>query len=298
MVIQALLLLTLWFAGAASYLHKDEGLSFLTDQVGLETIVQGQTLLLIHTDCQDRRAEVWRWLSYQFTIAGTGRLGIQVSLPLLSGMPIETSFGHVAVLVTFFIGHVAGGLGHLVVDAHTEGLSDMAGGCACFVGVNIANLTMNWRESDFRKLNLLSIVGMLTLLMLLFDWDQPSRLPTSTAAPLAGLVAGLSLGAVICQGPRSARGLLLRGAMVLLGALLAIAAVSWTALWPPRTILDPTPWCWARQVRNHTLFGDDLYHCVRCGSQECIDTWSQQEKIATVDHRACDSTGGFRASER
>lgn len=296
-VIQTLLMLTIWVGGAAAWLYK-EGLAFLTDQVGLETMAQGHTLLLIHTDCQDHRTEAWRWLSYQFTFTGMGRLCVQLPLLLLSGIPIETSFGRMAVVVTFYIGLVAGGLGHLVVDAHTEGLSDIIGGCACFVGVHMANLAMNWRESEFRKLDLLSIVVMLTLLMLHLDWDQPSRLATSTAAPLAGLVAGLSLGAAVCQGPRSGKGLLLRGAMILLGALLAAAAACWTAQWPPRTILDPTPWCWARQVRNHALFGDNLYHCVRCDSQECIDTWAQQHEIATVDHRSCDNIGGFRASER
>jgi len=296
-VMQALLLLTLWCGGAAAWLHKD-GLEFLTEQVGLETMAQGQTLLLTHTGCLDRRMEAWRWLSYQFTVTGMGRLGVQVSLLVLSGVPIETSFGHVAVLVTFYIGLVAGGLGHLVVDAHTEGFSDMVGGCACFVGVHMANLAMNWTECEFRKFDLVSIVIMLAILMLSLDWEQSSGLAVSAAAPLAGLAAGLCVGAAICSCTRSARALLLRGAVILLGALLAIAAAYWTALWPPRTILDPTPWCWARQVQNRTLFGDNGYHCVRCGSQECIDKWSQQREIATVDYKACDSIGGFHASER
>merc|ERR1712060_43627 len=79
-----------------------------------------------------------------------------------------------------------------------------------------------------------------------------------------------------------------------LGIGLVGFCVIWNLQWPPRTVWEKEGWCWARQVSNSQLFGDIEWHCVCCITQACIENWSQQAYIATVDAFACYQRGGFK----
>mmetsp|Transcript_6265 Transcript_6265/g.14200 ORF Transcript_6265/g.14200 Transcript_6265/m.14200 type:complete len:91 (-) Transcript_6265:7-279(-) len=61
----------------------------------------------------------------------------------------------------------------------------------------------------------------------------------------------------------------------------------------PREIYNPTPWCWARQVFNQTLWNDGEYHCVRCADDACIARWSAQRWVAKVNWQICEYQRGW-----
>merc|ERR1712187_981463 len=72
--------------------------------------------------------------------------------------------------------------------------------------------------------------------------------------------------------------------------------------WPPRDIWDAdrVPWCWARQVYNPDIpeFNSTRrWHCVRCGDQACIDKWSKQPSVNTVNIKSCANTYGWTITE-
>ncbi|CAJ1434707.1 unnamed protein product [Effrenium voratum] len=63
----------------------------------------------------------------------------------------------------------------------------------------------------------------------------------------------------------SARALepVIRVAKVLLAGL-AIFCICWALIhWPPMSLLEQVPYCWAAQVSNETFFGDTDLHCAR-----------------------------------
>jgi hypothetical protein len=56
--------------------------------------------------------------------------------------------------------------------------------------------------------------------------------------------------------------------------LVLICVVPAATQWPPRTLRDSTPWCWARWVREDKDSGSSQaasHRCVRCGDQACIE---------------------------
>merc|ERR1711920_1168030 len=64
---------------------------------------------------------------------------------------------------------------------------------------------------------------------------------------------------------------------------LIVFSFGWIMSWAPANIHDGVRWCWARQVYNMKIFGDDQYHCVRCATDSCIRRWSAElftERVA------------------
>merc|ERR1712039_1123891 len=82
-----------------------------------------------------------------------------------------------------------------------------------------------------------------------------------------------------------------------IGFSITVCAVVWCLSWPPADLIEQVRWCWARQIYNITVFGDDQYHCVRCSSNDCIARWSAQEFVAAVAASTCSSHGGWAISE-
>jgi len=63
----------------------------------------------------------------------------------------------------------------------------------------------------------------------------------------------------------------------------------------PRNILESHGWCWVRQVLDGT-FGDAA--CAKCGTQECIDYWTNYcathdscQGLLTVSSMSCTAHG-------
>merc|ERR1712061_474721 len=99
--------------------------------------------------------------------------------------------------------------------------------------------------------------------------------PVALAMPVSSAIAGMAIGAIVCQGPTGWKGYLPRGTAVLLACALFVWAFTEIATWPPQAADDSEGWVWARQAYAPDVFGDDEYHCVRCADAACITAWLQ-----------------------
>merc|ERR1719245_2400430 len=161
---------------------------------------------------------------------------------------------------------------------------------------------MNWRETKNRYV----ILGVL-LLTLIFDIvmfyvalsKEGEVLSTSYSAHLGGAIAGLLLGIPMSRNIRFTwwgTEFWLRVACLGVGLFCVAFCINWTRVWPPLTVWDTTPYCWARQVRNMTLFGDGAWHCVRCADDDAnarISSWSEQTDIFRVSAEICSYEVGW-----
>jgi len=183
-------------------------------------------------------------------------------------------------------------------DAHSRSLAGMSAGVYALMALNLAELLLNWRQSRYRFATLFLLVAIMAADVLHYQLAAGGAGAVSHSAHLGGYAAGLLMGVLLGRNLRvKFHERAMQGLALGLAAGLAALSVGWLLRWPPRTVWDPTPWCWARQVFNESLFGSPSWHCVRCGSQECIDRWSQQQRLARVDFRLCDGPVGWAVSE-
>uniref|UniRef100_A0A7S0F933 ubiquitinyl hydrolase 1 n=1 Tax=Pyrodinium bahamense TaxID=73915 RepID=A0A7S0F933_9DINO len=294
---QCLLAVGLWVTFS---LWPDLGAGSLEGEAGLESILPGRTMLLVHRDCEDFRPQVWRWFTYQFTHGSVADLGLSAILTAALGISLEGLWGSPRIWLAFNAGIIGGAMCHMVANAHASSLTGMSAGCYCLLGIHMADLLLNWSGRRFRKLKVI-------VLVVLVCFDNTNLLVGGVTAELwtssvttqgGGFVMGILVGAGMGQnmlGPRAERGLLV--GVILAVLAIAIFCISWIAQWPPRSLWHPTPWCWARQVYNTSLWRDDSWHCVRCRDEECIARWLVNERVAKVDHGLCDRQVGWSSTD-
>lgn len=261
-------------------------------RVGLDAFFPGTTDLRIHSDCDDNRKEIWRWLSYQFSHASVQHALVNVVVLLLVGLPLEGFHGSWRTFATFQAGVFGGACGMLATDLHSI-VVGMSGGCYALLGMHLGDLIMNWAERKYRRLLLLcmSIAAVLDVLNAHFNVTGAN---VSHSVHFGGYVAGALCGIVLGRNLVVKRWeIWLQIVVVALAVFLAAFSVSWIRQWPPRTILeawDNKPgWCWARQVYDEAFSGDGAWHCVRCFSQQCIDKWASSQWIRKIGFGKCDA---------
>jgi rhomboid-related protein 1/2/3 len=281
-VAQSLGVLLVWLLLAIMTPGKE---GVLDSKAGLDSMWPGRTDFLVHVDCEDHRSEVWRWLTYQFTHVGLRHAGMNAALTLLLGISLEGFHGHLATMACYNVGVASGALSHAVSNCHTR-LVGMSGGVYALMGMHVGELVLNWRQMRYRLVKLL-VLGALTAA------DLANSLllhggSVSHATHLGGFLAGLSIAILFGRNLKVHWYERVLQAVVAVASIAAVGfAIVWLLQWAPRTIWEPTPWCWARQVADRNAFGNTEWHCVRCHSQACIERWSATGHIATVDHNAC-----------
>lgn len=249
-------------------------------KAGLEFVADGMTdLRLYGPQCEDYRPQVWRWLTYQWTHVGAMHVMMNLFLLVMLGVPLEGLHGSLRLLIMFNAGVVGGAFCYFIVDAHTA-VVGCSGGCYALVGIHLAALIMNWRQTKFRW-------PTLAFLFLLVSVDVTSYFlavsseSASHSAHVGGGLAGLLVGIVVCRNTRkeshekyiwcfsltSAIALSLASIVCMLalcnnGAMTVLAAAA-----------GERGWCWRRQV---WLLSDPFRHvrCIKCGTQACIQYYS------------------------
>lgn len=298
-VSQISLCIVLWVAGALGATNGDVGQVF-TSVGGLEFWFPGDTKLFVHKDCTNHAWEVWRWITYQWTHGSFTHITMNSILTLMFGIPLEGFHGHLRIIFIFNVGVVGGALSHMVSKTHDGGLVGMSAGCYALMGMRMADLVLNWFQNRWRKVYLLVLILLIIFDILVAQFAKPDD-PTGHSAHLGGYVAGLIMGVLFVRNLKVSNWERYFQAIALaIGLALTIFCVAWTAQWAPRSIRDTTPWCWARQMYDPTIFGDKNWHCIRCADQTCIDTWQQlsqsvqernkwvQSKIIEVSYKQCD----------
>lgn len=265
----------------------------LHSRAGFESLWPDRTNFLIHDDCEDRRFEVWRSLTYQFTHADLGHVSSNALLILFLGISLEGFHGHLITMVSFNFGVICGALNHAVSNGHSR-LIGMSAGAYALLGMHAGELVLNWRQMRYRLMK--SLVLLFILLCDVANYattrQDGSVSQVGFASHLGGALAGLIIAIIFVRNLKVYRcERVLQAVVVVATVAIASFAIFWLLQWAPRTIWDPKPWCWARSVADFQEFGNVQWHCVRCLSQACIERWSAFEHIVTVNHAECGEWG-------
>lgn len=292
--LQCLLVFMLWIVEA---LRSGENLA--DANAGLETLLPGYTELRLYRDvgdsCDDLRDELWRLLTYQFTHIGFLHVTTNVLLTLALGIPLEALHGNARIAFMFNLGVLGGALCCFLGGTRAP-VVGMSGGVYALMGIHFADLALNWSNKRFRKLTLAFLVG-LAAIDILATQIGVSPENASQLAHVGGFIAGTCVG--VCIGTnfevkRHER--ILQGVAVVVGLVFTALCLAIGMRWPPQGLLEDMPWCWARQVWSPALLGAAGWHCVRCGSQACIDAWSQQQYVEAVSAYKCETEYGWKVS--
>eukprot|EP00429_Kryptoperidinium_foliaceum_P070004 CAMPEP_0176066348 /NCGR_PEP_ID=MMETSP0120_2-20121206/33109_1 /TAXON_ID=160619 /ORGANISM="Kryptoperidinium foliaceum, Strain CCMP 1326" /LENGTH=513 /DNA_ID=CAMNT_0017399951 /DNA_START=8 /DNA_END=1549 /DNA_ORIENTATION=+ len=266
--------------------------------VGLERFLPGETHLLVQRDCRDQRHEVWRWFLYQYTHTSLLHVALNSVVLFIVGAPLELFHGGLRTAFMFNVGVFGGVCAFFVGDIHRQ-IVGMSGGCYALQAMHLSDLVLNWRsrKRPWTKLAILLFLIVCEVVSSEVDIKQDGS-SASLAVHVGGYVAGLLVGVIVGRnlGPPSCeRGL--RAVALLLGVAAAAGCVAWGQAWPPRDIWEKTPWCWARQVYNSSHFGDNRWHCIRCGDSDCIARWSMHDHVLTVSAQFCAAEIGWDATD-
>jgi len=291
---QILICAGFWIVGSImTAMEEDSGDFFptwISSMGGLETFVPDKTSFKIHSDCEDYRWEVWRWFTYQYTHGDVQHILMNSVLVLLCGFPLEMFDGTLRMILVFNIGVIGGACAQMVSNPHASGLVGMSGGCYSLLGMHMSDLVMNWRQIRWRKPKLLALLGLMVVDIVSSQLSHPDD-ATGHSAHFGGWLAGLLMGIVCVRNLKvEFYEKIIMATAIIIGLGLMGFCIGWNTSWPPRSVWDDNAWCWPRQVWNPEIFGDNEYHCVRCGDQACIDEFSViPAGVAAVNYKECDA---------
>jgi len=296
--------IVLWLALAlASRVKGDDDDVWYRRSAGLDSVpaLDSTTLQLHLLNGNDNRLEMWRILTYQFTHVNYRHVLRNIALILLFGIPQEGLHGHWRIALIFNSGVLGGAFLYMITDCHAECVG-MSGGCYTLIGVKLANLLLLWtvKTQRFRKLQLafvLFIVAVDTVCAQLDIANSDGPRP-SFSLHIGGVITGLMVGAICGWSIVEKHLTRTRFRIIVCIFLLVILfGIAWTIKWPPQTIFESQGWGWAKRVRSAAVFGDLHWHCVRCGSEECIDAWSDLQYVHDTTIQWCDHNGGWKFTE-
>mmetsp|Transcript_398 Transcript_398/g.592 ORF Transcript_398/g.592 Transcript_398/m.592 type:complete len:545 (+) Transcript_398:55-1689(+) len=307
-ILWPLLVLVVWAVGAFIESGKEENkdIEWHSIQAGLDTAFPGDTLLQVHSQCEDYRISFWlyRLYLYQFTHIGLLHVLSNCLIVWILGIRLERLHGTLRMALFFNIGVIGGACCFYVSDAHSV-VAGMSGGVYAVQGMHWGYLALNWSEKRHPFLWLLMLGGWVVFDLINY-WvlvdDEGHSASTSNSAHLGGAVTGCLI--AVMWGENLVERSWEKYRWWIAGSLLFGAfcfCFSWNIPWPPKTVFDFTPWCWKKLIYNTTYFGDTQWHCVRCGNDDgstCISTWEKQTWQADVSLSECHSKyGGWASSE-
>lgn len=293
--LQAFLCFGLWLTFA---IWKPSS-SFLGSSGGLENIFSSQTTVVFHRDCESHQWEAWRWFTYQWTHGTFMHVLMNCLLLVLAGVPLEGFHGGLRLLAIFNVSVVGGALAHMITNVHSYSLIGCSAGCYGLLAMHFADLAMNWQQVRYRKVKLfvlISLIGLdiLNVQLSMRNTENSGSGTTAYSAHVGGAISGFIAGIALCRDLKVRRCEQIARVVALITWFGLVAfCFWWMTLWAPRSIMDPIPWCWARQAYDPAIFRDSLWHCVRCADQACIERFSAARQITSVNYKSCDTTYGW-----
>ncbi|MBN3299101.1 RHBL3 protein, partial [Amia calva] len=152
------------------------------------------------------RAQAWRYLSYVFMHAGIEHLGLNLTLQLLVGVPLEMVHGATRIGLVYVCGVLAGSLAVSVADM-TAPVVGSSGGVYALVSAHLANVVMNWSgmKCQFKVFRMAMALVWMSVEFGRAVWLRfyPPAFPPcpnpSFVAHLGGVVVGVTLGVVVLR---------------------------------------------------------------------------------------------------
>mmetsp|Transcript_97865 Transcript_97865/g.204058 ORF Transcript_97865/g.204058 Transcript_97865/m.204058 type:complete len:492 (-) Transcript_97865:56-1531(-) len=269
---------------------------------GLDNFWPGQTQLLWSGPyCEDLRAEVWRWWTYQYTFWNGWHLLGNVFGLLFLGISLEGLLGTTRVFLAFNAGIIGSAIMYFIFEAHRV-LVGMSGGVFALLGMHFQQLLMNWSETRHHWPVLFVLIALGCIEILALKTDQLfTHLDMAMSCNLGGLVAGFLVSADLIMDFKVAK--FERWSMVVTSLLFA-AVFGFCIFWlisnedKPINVFEKGDlsegYCWYRQsityYANHTV-----QECVRCSTRSCIDLWMHLEGRSFIHLDDCRSKGWFYA---
>ncbi|KAH9500712.1 Rhomboid- protein 2 [Bulinus truncatus] len=182
---------------------------------------------LVYKSC--KRFEAWRFLTYMLIHQGYSHIIFNLGFQLLFGSLLEVVHKHWRVAIVYLLGVIAGCLAHSVIEPKIS-LVGASGGVYAILGAFVASVVINWREMNYRWLDLgemdnnllcaacrflssapvrLAIILLLvvsdTSLAIYRRVNEPNQNKVGVSAHIGGFLAGLALGIVFLKNVNTLR---------------------------------------------------------------------------------------------
>uniref|UniRef100_A0A182K7V2 Rhomboid-like protein n=1 Tax=Anopheles christyi TaxID=43041 RepID=A0A182K7V2_9DIPT len=183
-----------------------------------------------------RQYELWRFITYTFLHAGSVHLVLNIIIQILVAFPLETEQGHGKVLLVYFAGIIAGGLGASVFEPTL--MVGASAGVYCLLMSHIPHITMNFRTLSYRYYRLIAVLMlcisdvMYSIRHCLTKGNLQPRI--GVAAHISGALCGLLIGFVIYRSkvqPDASKVIVMFRTLRYLAAALLLAWLSCTVLY-------------------------------------------------------------------
>ncbi|XP_065094649.1 rhomboid-related protein 1 [Ochlerotatus camptorhynchus] len=163
--------------------------------------------------------EIWRFVTYTFLHANAVHLMLNVIIQIIVAFPLETEQGHGAVLVVYFAGVIAGGMGASVFEP-TQMVGASAG-VYCLLISHVPHIVMNFQSLSHRYFRIMAVLVLCVsdVIYSIRHCMTKGNLQPRIGVPahVSGAICGLLIGFIVYQGEKLMHFRIARyGAMVLL----------------------------------------------------------------------------------
>lgn len=235
----------IWIVGSYQGANKDLFHS-APQAAGLYTYWEGSALRLASGlgPCEDVRAEVWRFWTYQFSHVGLAHVGMNCFMNLVLGVPLEKFHGSLRMLAFYMGGVLGGALCYAVADAHSI-VVGCSGGVYALLGMHLGDLMINWSDkpNHYRLPVLFFLIAVAAADFLAYTAtrlaDQGGS-QVAHAAHIGGFITGAVFMIVLGKNENvKTHEQVSRVVAFVLGCCLLVFACWWDAShWPPRNIFE------------------------------------------------------------
>jgi len=281
-LLQTFIVLMAWLVGSIYRSLNESDATFWTSKAGLDTISPGWSdLRLFSGNCQDLRAEVWRYITYQWSHVGISHVLVNCFMLIVLGISLEGLHGFARISLMFNLGVFGGACCYWVGDA-SRTVVGMSGGCYALVGMHVASLIMNWSQTNFKWaccvfLALLISIDVAAYVLSVGEANASHTVHVGGAIGgfLVGLIVGKNLKVLWWER-------YLQAFTAFVGLVLLIFCSTWLAVHdPPKHMFADYNWCWLRQIYSPRRFGNK-WQCVQCANKACIETYSDVPSNLTL----------------
>ncbi|XP_055641036.1 rhomboid-related protein 2 [Toxorhynchites rutilus septentrionalis] len=149
-----------------------------------------------------RQFEIWRFVTYTFLHAGAVHLILNVIIQTMVSFPLETEQGHGNVLLVYFAGVLAGGLGASVFEPTL--MVGASAGVYCLLMSHIPHIVMNFQSLSYRYFRIVAVLVLCisdviySIRHCLTKGNLQPRI--GVAAHVSGATCGLLFGFIVYQG--------------------------------------------------------------------------------------------------
>ncbi|XP_062548968.1 uncharacterized protein LOC134213700 [Armigeres subalbatus] len=148
--------------------------------------------------------EIWRFVTYTFLHANAVHLMLNVIIQIIVAFPLETEQGHGSVLMVYFAGVIAGGMGASVFEP-TQMVGASAG-VYCLLISHVPHIVMNFQSLSHRYFRIMAVLVLCIsdVIYSIRHCMTKGNLQPRIGVPahVSGAICGLMIGFIVYQGEK------------------------------------------------------------------------------------------------